>query len=168
MCDGYFQNSLLPISYLGYIWDLYVLSLKTKVFCRENNQIHFPMDNGPHIAKIVLIVQPKMPLKMSAQFVYPRPKVWDTIKESLHWASVVFGFNIHDNPVKCAKVCNKSVVILSANRIITQCPTMKLNKRSLPKPTTTTRWKLIPHRSKISMNWNPLHWDPIIPYNFQN
>ena len=25
----------------------------------------------------------------------------------------------------------------------TQCPTMKLNKRSLPKPTTTTGWKLI-------------------------
>ena len=50
---------------------------------------------------------------------------------------------------------------------LTQCPTMKLNKRSLPKPTTTTGWKLIPHRSKISMNWNPLHWDPIIPYNCQ-
>ena len=48
-----------------------------------------------------------------------------------------------------------------------QCPTMKLNKRSLPKPTTTTGWKLIPHRSKISMNWNPLHWDPIIKYFFK-
>ena len=51
---------------------------------------------------------------------------------------------------------------------LAQCATMKLNKRSLPKPTTTTGWKLIPHRSKISMNWNPLHWDPIIPYNFKN
>ena len=46
----------------------------------------------------------------------------------------------------------------------TQCPTMKLNKRSLPKPTTPTGWKLIPHRSKISMNWNLLHLDPIIKY----
>ena len=50
---------------------------------------------------------------------------------------------------------------------LAQCPTMKLNKRSLPKPTTTTGWKLIPHRSKISMNWNPLHWDPIIKYFFK-
>ena len=49
----------------------------------------------------------------------------------------------------------------------TQRPTMKLNKRSLPKPTTTTGWKLIPHRSKLSMNWNPLHWDPIIKYVFK-
>ena len=48
-----------------------------------------------------------------------------------------------------------------------QCATTKLNKRSLPKPTTTTGWKLIPHRSKISMNWNPLHWDPIMKYFFK-
>ena len=28
-------------------WDLYVLGLKTKVFCRKNNQVHFPMDTVP-------------------------------------------------------------------------------------------------------------------------
>ena len=43
-----------------------------------------------------------------------------------------------------------------------QCPRMELNKRSLPKPTTIAGWKLIPHRSKICMNWNPPRWDSII------
>ena len=49
----------------------------------------------------------------------------------------------------------------------TQCPRTDLNKTFLPRPTTITAWKLIPHRSKISMNWNPLHWDPIIKYFFK-
>ena len=35
-----------------------------------------------------------------------------------------------------------------------QCPRTDINKRSLPRPTTTTAWKLIPHRSSISKNWN--------------
>ena len=35
---------------------------------------------------------------------------------------------------------------------LTQCARMELNKRSLPKPMTTAGWKLIPHRSKITMN----------------
>ena len=34
-----------------------------------------------------------------------------------------------------------------------------LNKRFLPRPKTTTAWKLIPHRSKISKNWNPHYID---------
>ena len=51
MCEGYLQNSLQPISYFGY-----VLSLKNKVFCRTNNQIHFPIDKGLQCsAKLVLI-----------------------------------------------------------------------------------------------------------------
>ena len=41
-CEGYFQN--LDDQY--HIWDLYVLGLKTKVFCRKKTQIHFPMDKG--------------------------------------------------------------------------------------------------------------------------
>ena len=45
-CEGYFSTSLWPKSYLGVIPDLYVLNLKTKVFCRKNNQIHFSMDTG--------------------------------------------------------------------------------------------------------------------------
>ena len=35
-----------------------------------------------------------------------------------------------------------------------QCPRTDLNKRFLPRPKTTTALKLIPHRSKISKNWN--------------
>ena len=38
------------------------------------------------------------------------------------------------------------------HRRSSQCARMELNKRSLPKPTTTAGWKLIPHRSKITMN----------------
>jgi hypothetical protein len=30
-------NSLQPISYFGSIWELYVLAIKTKVFCRKKN-----------------------------------------------------------------------------------------------------------------------------------
>ena len=41
-----------------------------------------------------------------------------------------------------------------------QCPRTNLNKRFLPRPKTITAWKLIPHRSKISKNWNPPHWVP--------
>jgi hypothetical protein len=48
---SFFPNSLRPISYLGFIWDLYVLGLKTKVFCRKNNQIYFPMDKGLTVPK---------------------------------------------------------------------------------------------------------------------
>ena len=45
--------------------------------------------------------------------------------------------------------------------LVTQCPRTGLNKRFLPKPKTTIAWKLIPHRSKISNNWNPPHWVPL-------
>ena len=43
----------------------------------------------------------------------------------------------------------------------TQCPRTDLNKRFLPRPKTTTAWKLTPHRSKISKNWNPHWWVPL-------
>ena len=42
-----------------------------------------------------------------------------------------------------------------------QCPRIHLNQRSLPRPTTTTAWKLIPHRSKISKDGNPPQWVPL-------
>ena len=35
-CDGYFQNSLQPISYLSFIWNLYILGLKKQ----PNTQNH--------------------------------------------------------------------------------------------------------------------------------
>ena len=42
-----------------------------------------------------------------------------------------------------------------------QCPRLDLKKRFLPRPNTTTAWKFIPHRSKISKNWNPPLWVPL-------
>ena len=44
-------NSLRPISYFVSIWELYVFDLKTKVFCRKENQLHFPMDKGLTVPK---------------------------------------------------------------------------------------------------------------------
>ena len=44
-------NSLRPISYFGRIWELYVLDLKIKVFCRKEKQLLFPMDKGLTVPK---------------------------------------------------------------------------------------------------------------------
>ena len=43
---GSSPNSLPPISYFGRIWELYVLDLKTNIFCRKKIQLHFPMSKG--------------------------------------------------------------------------------------------------------------------------
>ena len=86
-CDGYFPNSIWPISYLGYMC---VLGLNTKAFCRKNIKSMFPC------FKLVLIIQPKipqMPQNLSAQFVCPSPKIWDIIENRLHRASVANGLN---------------------------------------------------------------------------
>ena len=42
--------------------------------------------------------------------------------------------------------------IICISCLVTQCPRVDLNKKSLPRPKTTTACKLIPHRSKISKN----------------
>ena len=50
------------------------------------------MDKGLNVLKWVLIVWPKIPQmsqNLSAQFVYPSPKVLDFNKKRVHWASVV-------------------------------------------------------------------------------
>ena len=56
------------------------------------------MNNGKHGqethctkmgADIVRLKIPKMPQNLSAQFVYPSPKVVDFNEKMLHWASVV-------------------------------------------------------------------------------
>ena len=60
-CEGYFAISLWAISYLGVIWELYVLGLKTKVFCRKqqpNTQSH---GQGTHSAEMGAVVWPKIP-----------------------------------------------------------------------------------------------------------
>ena len=79
-CDGYFPNSLRPISYLGYIWDIYVLGLKTKVFfVGKTTKSIFPWTREPqwqNSAENTLNV-----LELSAQFVCPSPKVWISLKK---------------------------------------------------------------------------------------
>ena len=62
------------------------------------------MDKGLTIPNWVLIVQPKipqMPPNLSAQIVYPSPKVWDFDEKRLHWASVVRGLKQKDKRKKC-------------------------------------------------------------------
>jgi hypothetical protein len=52
------------------------------------------MDKELTVPKWVLIVQPKipqMPQNLSAQFVYPSPKVLDFNEKRLHWVSIVCG-----------------------------------------------------------------------------
>ena len=46
----------------------------------------------------------------------------------------------------------------SAIHTKSQRPRIDLNNRFLPRPNTTTAWKLLPHRSYISKNYNPTHW----------
>jgi hypothetical protein len=46
------------------------------------------MDKGPTVPKWVLIVWPKIPLipqNLSAQFVFPSPKIWDFGEKRLYW-----------------------------------------------------------------------------------
>ena len=49
----------------------------------------------------------------------------------------------------------------STNTYGAQCPRTDFNKRFLPRTKTIIAWKLIPHRSKSSKNWNPLWWVPL-------
>ena len=59
------------------------------LFCRSNGLL---MDKGLTVTKWVLINRSKlqqMPKNLSAQFVYPSPKVWDFDEKRLHRASVV-------------------------------------------------------------------------------
>ena len=42
-----------------------------------------------------------------------------------------------------------------------QCPRTDWKKTFLSSTKTITAWKLIPHRSKISENWNPPHCVPL-------
>ena len=65
------------------------------------------MDKGLTVPKWVLINRPKipqMPQNLSAQFVYPSPKVWDFDEKRLHWASVVHDVqSIRCNAIVCPK-----------------------------------------------------------------
>ena len=70
-CERCSPNSLRPISYFGSIWELYVLDLKTKVFCRkEKGPATFSHGQGTHSAKIVLIIWPEIPQMHCKCFAY--------------------------------------------------------------------------------------------------
>ena len=48
------------------------------------------MKKGLIVPKWVLLVQPKIPQSLSAQFAcLPKPKIWDFSEKRLHWASLV-------------------------------------------------------------------------------
>ena len=66
-CDGYFQNSLQPISYLSFIWNLYILGLKKQ----PNTQNHA---QETYSANVGVVLWPKIP--QMAQFVKKKKKVW--------------------------------------------------------------------------------------------
>ena len=91
-CERCFPNSLRPISYFWSIWELYVLDLKTKVFCRKKNQLHFRMEECQNSANSLPKI-PQLPHKISAQFVCPSPKVSNFWKKNSLWVSVVLVFN---------------------------------------------------------------------------
>ena len=57
------------------------------------------IDKGLTVPKWVLIVRPKMPQNLSAQFVCPSPKLLDLIGKRLHWASVVRGPSPPEIPI---------------------------------------------------------------------
>ena len=48
---GSSPDSLRPIFHFGSIWELHVLGIKTKVFCRKKNKLHFPMDKELTVPK---------------------------------------------------------------------------------------------------------------------
>jgi len=66
-------SQILYSQYLGFIWDSYVLGLKTKVFCRKkpNAQNH---RQGTYSAKMGAVVWPKTHPNFLPQFVCPNQK----------------------------------------------------------------------------------------------
>ena len=73
-------------------------------------------------------------------------------------AAVVFG----DLQSRLISIGLQSLPARKRWSLCSQCPRADLNKKFLARPKTTAAWKLIPHRSKISKNWNPTHWDPLL------
>ena len=66
--DGHVKAISLILSGQYHIWELYLLDLKSKVFCKKINQIHTQKHGqGTHSAKIGTVVWPKIP-KMPLHF----------------------------------------------------------------------------------------------------
>ena len=105
-CEGSPPKYLWPISYFGSIWELYVLDLKTKVFCRKKNQLHFSHGQGHELRtlgeEIAFTERPKIHSHSQtfrsgwSIFCLPhRPKFSDFFDLCLHWVSVVRGQGTH-------------------------------------------------------------------------
>ena len=74
-CEGYLPNSLRPISYLGFIWNLYVLG-------QPNTQNH---RQGTHCAKMGTVIWPKIPKNAPTIFgpiCLPKPKSYGFSKKN--------------------------------------------------------------------------------------
>ena len=110
---GSSPNSLRPISYFGSIWGVYVLDLKTKVFCRKQNQLHFPMNKGLTVTVPKQCLQfgqkyPKWLLKFQPNLSAQTQKFRFFEKNSL-WVSIV-----HD---RIYQPVHKSIIILKTNKM---------------------------------------------------
>ena len=75
---NFFTNKII-LGYLGVIQELYVLDLKTKVYCRKKEPNTFSHEQGTHSAKRVLIVWPKIsktPQKFQSNLSAQAQKFW--------------------------------------------------------------------------------------------
>ena len=72
-------SQILYSQYMGFIWDSYVLGLKTKVFCRKkpNAQNHRQETYSAKMGAVVWPKIPQMPQIFMAQFLGRSPNVWD-------------------------------------------------------------------------------------------
>ena len=90
-CEGYFPNSLWPISSLGFIWDLYVLGLKTKFFLGKTTYCIFPWTRNSQCqnsADSLAENTPNASKKFSPKCL-PMPESLFFLKKNTLWVSVV-------------------------------------------------------------------------------
>ena len=86
MCESYFPNSSRPISYLGFIWDLYVLGLKTKVL---PDTFSHPMDSQCKNSADFLTKNTPNTSNNFCPISLPKPKTLGIVKKSSLWVSIV-------------------------------------------------------------------------------
>ena len=82
---GSSPNCLRPISYIGSIWELYVLHLKTKVFCGKRTSHIFPWKRDSQWQNRAN----SLASKNFSPFGLPKPKSFKFLKKSSLWVCVV-------------------------------------------------------------------------------
>ena len=105
-----YERCLRPISFFGSIWELYVLDLKTKFFCRKENQLHFSMDNGLTVLKQCLQFGQKYPkclTKFQPNLSAQAQKFRIFEKSSLNSKQFCDMYYIKRNLVACYQIINK-------------------------------------------------------------